>query len=73
MKTFIKNLLSNSDLISHKRLLAIVSFIVLVVMVGLKAKGLEIDKDLIYVFAGLTGGNSILTVVDKFKNQTPTP
>lgn len=64
--TWLKNLISNSDEASHKRLISFGSFVVLVGMVILKAFGLPIDSTLIYVFAGLCGGQSILTVIDKF-------
>jgi len=67
MKIFIKNLISNSDEASHKRLIALCSFLVLVLMVIIKAFGYQVDNNLIYVFAGLTGGQSILTVIDKFR------
>ena len=66
MKAFIKNLISNSDDASHKRLIAMGSFLVLVSMVVIKAFGGQIDNTLIYVFASLTGGSSVLTVIDKF-------
>lgn len=69
MKAFIKNLISNSDEASHKRVIALCSFLVLCVMVGIKALGGQTDNTLIYVFASLTGGQSILTVIDKFIKQ----
>lgn len=66
MKTWIKNLLSNSDEASSKRTIALLSFIVLVGMVVLNAFNIHIDPQLIYVFAGLCGGSSALTVAEKF-------
>ena len=67
---------SSSNEVSHKRFISILSFIVLVVMVGLNAKDIKIDSNLIYVFASLCGGNTVLSVVDKFApsndtNDTP--
>ena len=70
MKTFINNLLSSSSETSHKRLIAIASFLVLVIMVIISAFGHTVDVHLIYVFASLVGGQSLLTVVDKFTNKT---
>lgn len=69
MGDFFKNLLSKSDSSSHKRLIALAAFTVLVLMVLLKAFGFEVDVNLIYVFAALTGGQSVLTVVDKYNKN----
>ena len=76
MKTFIKRvlgyiktLISSSDDADEKRLISLLSFLVLVVMVIIKAKGGQIDNTLIYVFASLTGGSSVLTVIDKFTGK----
>ena len=66
MKTFITNLLSNSNDVSHKRLIALISFLVLIVMVIIKAFGYQLDNTLIYVFASMAGGESVLTVIEKF-------
>jgi len=68
MKKWLKNILSTSDEASHKRLISISSFIVLVLMVALNVFDITITPELIYVFSALCGGNSILTVIDKFKN-----
>ncbi len=65
MNSFFKDLFGNSDDTSHKRLIAVGAFLVLVSMVVIKAVGCEVDDQLIYVFAGLTGGQSLLSVVDK--------
>ena len=67
--SYIKALLSSSDLASHKRMLAIGSWLVLVVMVLLSAFGHQVDDTLIYVFAGLCGGQSALTVIDKMTGK----
>ena len=67
MKTFFKNILSNKDDVSHKRIISCLSFFVLVVMVIIYAAGKQINDTLIYVFASLCGGQSILSVIEKFK------
>lgn len=67
VKNFIRNLLSGKDETSHKRVIALGSFFVLVGMVLIKAKGHPIDSNLIYVFASLCGGSSVLTVIEKFR------
>ncbi len=69
MKNLIKNLLSSSNDASHKRLIAIGSFLVLVGMVVLKAKSCPVDSTLVYVFAALTGGQSSLSVLEKIINR----
>ncbi len=61
----IKWLVSDSNEVSHKRVIALASFLVLVGMVIVKAKGHPVDDNLIYVFGGLCGGNSILSVIEK--------
>jgi hypothetical protein len=66
MKTFITNLLSNSNDASHKRVIALISFLVLIAMVVIKALGYQLDNSLIYVFAAMAGGESVLTVIEKF-------
>ncbi len=67
MKLFIKSLLSNTDDVSHKRIISILSFIVLIAMVIIYAAGKQVNDTLIYVFASLCGGQSILSVIEKFK------
>ena len=59
-------MLSGSDETSHKRVIALSSFAVLVGITILDAKGYHVNDKLIYVFASLAGGNSILTVIEKF-------
>jgi len=68
MLKWIKELLSSSDDASHKRLLSIASYIVLVIMVALSAFGTTIQTELIYVFGALCGGNSIMSVIEKFRS-----
>ncbi len=65
-----QKLISKSDDASHKRLIACLSFMVLIAMVVIKAFGWQVDKDLIYVFAGLCGGQSVLTVISTLIKPT---
>lgn len=62
-------MLNGNDETSHKRVIALLSFLVLVAMVIIKAKGGQVDSSLIYVFAALTGGQSALSVIEKFRKQ----
>jgi len=38
-------------------------------MVVLNAFGITISKDLIFVFGALCGGNSLMSVIEKFKGN----
>lgn len=67
---FTKSLISDANDVSHKRVIALLSFLVLVAMVPIKALGYDLDSNLIYVFASLSGGSSLLTVIEKFKKGT---
>lgn len=67
IKDMINKLLSDSNDISHKRIISIISFIVLVTLSFFSAYNHNVNSDFIYVFASLTGGESILTVIEKFK------
>ncbi|GEM_PF-867973 len=67
VRSFISNIISGNSDTSHKRIIAILSFLVLIAMVVVKAKGGQVDSNLIYVFAALTGGQSALSVIEKFK------
>jgi len=69
MKKWLKELLSSSDDTSHKRTISILSFTVLTIMVVLNAFGITISKDLIFVFGALCGGNSLMSVIEKFKGN----
>ena len=69
MREYIKKLISSSNDADDKRFISISSFLVLVIMVAIKALGGQIDNTLIYVFASLTGGQSVLTVIDRFTNK----
>lgn len=66
-KTFLKNMLSDNNDVSHKRVISIISFIVLIVLSFFAAYGHQTDEVFIYVFASLTGGESVLTVIEKIK------
>ena len=74
MKNFFKNviqwlktLISSSDDADEKRVISLLSFVVLTLMVILNANKILIDPNLIYVFAALCSGSSVLTVIDKFR------
>lgn len=54
-----------TDTVSHKRLVSIISFVCLVTFAFLSAFGRSTDADYIYVFGFLTGGESLLTVIEK--------
>jgi len=69
MKDYIKKVISSSDDADEKRIISLLSFFVLVLMVVIKAFGYQVDNTLIYVFASLTGGSSVLTVIDKLTNK----
>jgi len=64
--SYIKTLISSSNDADEKRLISLCSFLVLVLMVIIKAFGYQVDNTLIYVFASLTGGQSVLTIIDRF-------
>jgi len=70
MKDFLKKLVSVSDEVSHKRVISVASFLVLVGMVIAKFFNLPLDNTLIYVFASLAGGESVLTVIDNLKGKS---
>jgi len=69
MKLRLKEMLSESSNISHKRVISLLSFIVLFILVVASLWGLQINDKILYVFASLTGGQSLLSVVEKFKNE----
>lgn len=63
---WLKTIMSRDDEASHKRLISLGSWIILIGMVVLNCFGIKIMDQLIYVFAGLTAGNTTLTVLEKF-------
>lgn len=68
MKSF-HVIFSNIDDISHKRVIAIISFIVLIVLAFMSAYGHNVNENFIWVFASLTGCESLLTVIEKIKRR----
>ena len=66
---WIKELLNGGSDVSHKRLISVLSFIVLIGMVVLNYFGQIVQVELIYVFCGLVFGNNALTVFEKFKKD----
>ena len=66
---WLKELLNGGSDVSHKRLISVLSFIVLIGMVVLNFSGTIIQVELIYVFCGLVFGNNALTVFEKFKKD----
>lgn len=69
ISNIIKIVISNSDEASHKRLLSLLSFIILIIILILNAFGIIISNILIYVFAGLCAGNTTLSVIEKILNK----
>lgn len=65
MKQFFKNLISGTNELSHKRFIALLSFACLIACLVLNAFKIAVDSNLIYVFAGLAGLSSAMTVIDK--------
>ena len=65
MDKWIEKLLSNSNDVSHKRLISVLSFIALIGILVLNVYGVIIADSLIYVFFGLCVGNTTLSVLDK--------
>lgn len=62
-----KKMLSNNDEVSHKRVISICAGLCLVAALVANFIGKTVQTDLIVIFAGLCGGESILTVIEKFK------
>lgn len=62
-------MISSSDEVSHKRIISLLSFGMLMGMVAIKALGHQVDRDLIYAFTSLCAGQSLLSVIDKFSNK----
>jgi len=69
MKKFWNSLISPTDDVSHKRIIAVLSFVALLVFAGLSAFGHTVDSSFVYLFGSLTGGESVLTVIEKFRNN----
>lgn len=62
-------MLSDSNDVSHKRVIAIIALVVLIVLSFLSAYGHNADSQVLYIFGSLVGGESALSVVEKFKNS----
>jgi hypothetical protein len=58
-----------TNTVSHKRLVSVISLIMLVVLSLLSAFGYPATTDYIYLFGMLTGGESLLTTVEKATNK----
>jgi uncharacterized membrane protein HdeD (DUF308 family) len=70
MKRWLKEMMSSRSEVSHKRFIALVSLLVLIVLAFFSAFGHTASESLYYIFGSLVGGSSILTVIEKFnKNQ----
>ena len=66
MNNFFQKLLSSSSDASHKRFIAIGGFFALVLLSLLnQIWGLKVDDAFIYVFAGLAGLQSTLSIFEK--------
>jgi|WetSurMetagenome_2_1015567.scaffolds.fasta_scaffold604482_2 hypothetical protein len=67
---WIKSLISADGDASHKRFISICAFIALIifgiVLLITKARGNDIDNTILYILASIVGGQSVLTVFDKF-------
>ena len=70
-KSFCHKMLASgeSDTVSHKRVVSIVSLVMLCLLAIASALGYSATKDFIYVFGILTGGESLLTVIEKTKGM----
>jgi len=73
MKAFIKNMLSGSTDVSHKRVIAVCAFIVLVIMVIAHFFGAAVNDSSIFTFGGLCGGESVLTIAERFTKKDTNP
>lgn len=62
-------MLSNSSDISNKRVIAFLSFICLVVILIFDLIGIKVSEYISFIFAGLSGFSSTLTVGDKYLNK----
>ena len=57
-----------TDAVSSKRVISFIALLVLVALAFMSAFGLCASTDYIYVFAALTGGESLLVTIEK-KNK----
>jgi hypothetical protein len=64
----IKKCIDNTSEYSHKRFVAVFSFILLIALAFLSAFGYNANSSYVWTFGALTGGESILTVIEKLKS-----
>lgn len=69
MKTFIYDLLSNSESVSHKRTVSMISVLCLILILVCDLCGIKVTEYLTFVFLGMTGYNSSLSVIEKLFNK----
>ncbi len=67
MKKFFKDLLSENNEVSHKRVIALLSFAAILILAFLSAFGHTADQMVLSILAVLAGGESLLTVIEKFR------
>lgn len=61
-----------TDTVSSKRVMGVLSFIVLVILAFFSAFDLSPTTDVFYIFAGLAGGQSFLTTLEKIAKRSTT-
>lgn len=54
-----------TNTVSHKRLVSIISLVMLIILAILSAFGHSATIEYIYIFGMLTGGESVLTTIEK--------
>lgn len=69
MKKILVQLISSQNDVSHKRIISLLSFLVLIGMLIGSFFKLPVNEPLMYVFAGLSIGQSSLSVAEKFNTQ----
>jgi hypothetical protein len=62
-------MLSDSNDVSHKRVIALGAFVVFIILAFFSAYGHNTDPQVLYILGSLIGGESALSVIEKFKNQ----
>ncbi len=70
VKKLIVKMISNSDDVSHKRVISLIAFCAIIVLTFMSAYGHTADQSAFYILASLTGGESILSVIEKFKSRS---
>jgi len=66
MKEFLRNMLSSSSDTSHKRTIAFLSWVCLLVILIFDLIGIKVSEYLTYIFAGLSGFSSTLTLGEEY-------